>query len=125
MVEGGFEVEAGVGAGGGGRGGVGEVVVEGCVGEALLASEVGGLAEEDGVEPGLDGGAFLEGVEAAEGGDEGFLEEVFGIVVGGDLHAGEAEESGRVAVDEGVECLGLSGLSLAKEVEVGLVHHGS
>ena len=80
-------IEEAAGVLAGGVVGRGAVEGEGAAGVAFLVPELGGAADEDAGEPGLDRGAAVEGFEPAEGGGEGFLAEVFGV----EAVAGERE----------------------------------
>jgi hypothetical protein len=122
LVEGGVKVEAGVGAGDGVGRFAGEIFVERADRLAELAAKHGGLAEENRIEPGLDAGTFLERGERPEGGGEGFLEKIFGIVLGGHEGRREAEHGGRVAIDEAMKGLLLAGPGLPEQLDVGWFH---
>jgi hypothetical protein len=130
--EGGLDVEAGIDGGdvsrppcpmtakGGGVGSEGFVFTEHADGVFVFTAEEGGLAVADGEEPGFDGGAFLEGAQGAEGGGEGFLYDVFSIVVSSDKGGGEAEKGGGVAVHEAMERIGVAFLGAVHELEIRL-----
>jgi len=104
----------------GGVGGERFVLAEHADGVFVLAAEECGLAVADGEKPGFDGGAFLEGAQGAEGGGEGFLDDIFGIGVGFDESRGEAEQGRGVTVHEAVERLGVAFPGAVQEFEISL-----
>lgn len=97
----------------------GEGVLEGAGAEVGATEKIDDFAAEDGEEVGFERVAAVETVEAGEEGDEGVLDEVFGLGAAVEAGAGEGEKAAVVPLDQQRPGLLGAGEELLDEVIVG------